>query len=112
MVGDGGGTSQFVHIEDVAEATTAAMTRGAPGVYNITDDDPAPMREWLPEYANALGAPTPRRVPLWLARLVVGRFIAMQGTEMRGASNEKAKRELDWKPRYASWRQGFREALG
>ena len=112
IVGDGGGMSQFIHIDDVVESTIAAMTRGPRGVYNVTDDDPAPMREWLPEYAKALGAPPPRHVPLWLARLVVGRFIAMQGTEMRGASNEKAKRELDWKPRYASWREGFREALG
>jgi nucleoside-diphosphate-sugar epimerase len=112
IVGDGGAMSQFVHVDDVAEATIAAMTRGAPGVYNITDDDPAPMREWLPEYAKALGAKPPWHVPVWLAKLLVGEFMAAQATSMRGASNEKAKRELDWKPKYSSWREGFQTSLG
>jgi nucleoside-diphosphate-sugar epimerase len=112
IVGNGGAMSQFVHVDDVAEATIAAMTGGGSGVYNITDDDPAPMREWLPEYARALGAKPPRRVPVWLAKFLVGGFLAAQATQMRGASNEKAKRELDWKPRYASWREGFQTALG
>jgi 2-alkyl-3-oxoalkanoate reductase len=112
IVGNGGAMAQFVHVDDVAEATIAAMTRGTAGVYNITDDDPAPMREWLPDYARALGAKPPRHVPVWLARLLTNSFLATQATQMRGASNEKAKRELDWKPRYASWREGFQTALG
>jgi nucleoside-diphosphate-sugar epimerase len=112
IVGDGEARAQFIHVDDAAEATIAAMTNGAPGVYNLADDDPGPMREWLPVYAEAVGAKPPRRVPAWLARLVVGSFLAAQAGEMRGASNEKAKRELDWKPRYASWREGFRIALG
>jgi nucleoside-diphosphate-sugar epimerase len=112
IVGSGGAISQFVHVEDVAEATIAAMTNGGPGVYNITDDDPVPMREWLPEYARVLGAKPPRRAPLWLAKLLVGEFMTVQATTMRGASNEKAKRELNWKPKYASWREGFNTALG
>jgi nucleoside-diphosphate-sugar epimerase len=111
LVGDGGGVSSFVHIDDVVEATVAAL--GAlPGIYNVTDDDPAPAREWLPAYAEALGASPPRRVPTWLARIVAGRYAAYVMTELRGASNEKAKRELGWTPRHPSWRQGFREALG
>jgi nucleoside-diphosphate-sugar epimerase len=112
VIGDGAARTQFVHVDDVAAATIAAMTNGRPGVYNITDDDPAPMREWLPQYAKALGAKPPFRAPEWLARLATNRFVVMQATRMRGASNEKAKRELDWKPKYASWREGFRTALG
>ena len=111
LVGEGTGRAQFVHVDDVAEATIAAMTNGGPGIYNITDDDPGPMREWLPAYANALGAKPPRHVPVWLARMFAGDFIVNQATVMRGASNEKAKRELNWKPRYATWREGFRTAL-
>lgn len=111
-VGDGGGIHSFVHVEDVAEATIAAIHRGSPGVYNICDDDPAPMREWLPFYAQLLGAKPPRRIPRWLAKLIVGKFAVIQATEVRGASNDKAKGELDWKPKYASWRLGFRTALG
>lgn len=112
VVGRGRGVYSFVHIDDVAEATIAAMQRGEPGVYNVTDDDPAPMAEWLPVYAEALGAKPPRRVPNWLASLFAGRYTTYMATELRGASNEKAKRELDWRPRRPSWRQGFREALG
>jgi nucleoside-diphosphate-sugar epimerase len=111
LVGDGGGVSSFVHIDDVVEATVAAL--GAPrGIYNVTDDDPAPAREWLPAYAEALGASPPRRVPTWLARIVAGRYAAYLMTELHGASKAKAKRELGWTPRHPSWRQGFREALG
>jgi nucleoside-diphosphate-sugar epimerase len=98
-------------VDDAASATVAALVEGAPGVYNVVDDDPAPMREWLPSFADALGARPPRRVPLWLARLAAGEQ-ARWATSMRGASNEKAKRELGWKPRYGSWRVGFREGLG
>ena len=89
-----------------------SLERGAPGVYNVVDDEPAPLREWLPVYAEALGARPPRRVPTLLARLVAGRFAVAFATALRGASNAKAKRELGWQPRYPSWRSGFREALG
>src|SRR5207248_8503534 len=85
----------------------AAPGRGPRG-HNITDDDPAPMREWLPEYARAIGAPPPQRIPVWLARLIGGGFLVMQATAIRGASNEKAKHDLAWKPIYSSWREGFR----
>lgn len=112
IVGPGTGTFSFVHVEDAAGATVAALERGGPGIYNVVDDEPAPMHEWLPVYAEALGAKPPLRVPFWLARLAAGRSVATTAVEMRGASNAKAKRELGWAPRYASWRQGFREALG
>jgi 2-alkyl-3-oxoalkanoate reductase len=112
IVGKGTGVFPFIHIDDVVEATILAMERGAPGAYNVTDDDPAEMREWLPAYAEALGAKPPRRVPKWLARLAAGRFTTLMATELRGASNAKAKRELGFEPRWPSWRQGFREALG
>jgi nucleoside-diphosphate-sugar epimerase len=112
IVGDGSAVWSFVHVDDVAAATVAALDRGAPGVYNVTDDDPAPAREWIPAYAEALGAKRPRRVPTLLVRMVAGRYAAFLATEMRGSSNEKAKRELGFEPRWPSWRQGFREALG
>ena len=111
IVGDGGGVFSFVHVDDAAAATIAALEEGAPGVYNIVDDDPAPMRDWLPVLADALGAKPPRRVPLWLAKLVSGQQ-ASWAVALRGGSNEKAKRELGWRPRYATWRVGFREGLG
>jgi nucleoside-diphosphate-sugar epimerase len=111
IVGPGTGTFSFLHIEDAAGATVAALERGAPGVYNVVDDEPAPLREWLPDFAEALGAKPPRRVPVWLAKLVAGSSTAAMATQLRGASNAKAKRELGWQPRYPSWRQGFREAL-
>jgi nucleoside-diphosphate-sugar epimerase len=111
VIGPGTGVSSFIHVEDAAAATVAALSRGAPGIYNVTDDEPAPVHEWLPVYAQALGAKPPRRAPTWLARLVGGRIAVMFGIELRGASNAKAKRELGWQPRYPSWRQGFREAL-
>jgi nucleoside-diphosphate-sugar epimerase len=112
IVGDGGGISSFVHIEDAAAATAIAVERGRPGVYNIVDDEPAPVREWLPELARALDAKPPRRIPRWLGRLLAGETATVMMTEVRGASNEKAKRELGWTPRYASWRQGFAQGLG
>lgn len=111
IVGDGGGVFSFVHVEDAAAATAAALERGAPGVYNVCDDEPAPLREWLPVYAAALGAKPPRRVPAWLARLVAGAAMAEAALEMRGAANAKAKRELGWQPAHPSWRQGFAESL-
>jgi len=112
IVGGGEGVTSFIHVEDAAGATVAALDRGAPGIYNVTDDEPALMREWLPVYAEAIGAKPPRRVPVWLARIATGKAGAMFGTQLRGASNAKAKRELDWQPSFPSWRQGFREALG
>ena len=112
IVGDGGGVTSHVHIEDAAAATVAAVDHGQPGIYNVVDDDPAPVREWLPVLASALGAKPPRRVPRWLARLLAGEVATAMMTEARGASNEKAKRELGWQLRYPSWRQGFAEGLG
>jgi nucleoside-diphosphate-sugar epimerase len=110
IVGEGTGIFSLVHIEDAAAAAIAALERGA-GIYNICDDEPATQAELLPAYAEALGAKPPRRVPVWLAGLIAGRQAARLATRLEGASNEKAKRELGWKPRYRSWRQGFREAL-
>jgi nucleoside-diphosphate-sugar epimerase len=112
IVGEGAGVFSYIHVEDAASATVAALERGAPGVYNIVDDDPAPTREWLPAFAEALGAKPPLRVPLWLAKAISGNNAEMAARGMRGASNAKAKRELGWTPRYASWRQGFRDGLG
>jgi 2-alkyl-3-oxoalkanoate reductase len=111
IVGDGGGIWSFVEIADAASATLAALERGAPGIYNIVDDDPAPMRDWLPALAVAAGAKPPRRVPRWLGRLAAGDAIATMATESRGASNAKAKRELGWQPATPSWRQGFPAVL-
>jgi 2-alkyl-3-oxoalkanoate reductase len=112
IVGDGGGVWSHVHIEDAAAATAIAVERGRPGIYNIVDDEPAPVREWLPVLARALGAKPPRRIPRWLGRLLAGETATAMMTDVRGASNAKAKRELGWQPRYASWRQGFAEGLG
>ena len=110
MIGRGEGVFSFIHVDDAAAATVAAVEDGAPGIYNVVDDDPAAQCEWLPVYADAIGAKPPRRVPLWLVRLVAGRAVAGLAQGLRGASNAKAKRELDWQPRWPSWRQGFREA--
>jgi nucleoside-diphosphate-sugar epimerase len=112
IVGDGGGVWSHIHIEDAAAATAVAVERGSPGIYNIVDDEPALVRDWLPVLASALGAKPPRRIPRWLGRLAAGETAALMMTDVRGASNEKAKRELGWKPRYASWRQGFAQGLG
>jgi len=111
VVGKGTGTFSFVHVEDAAAAFVAAIDHGPPGVYNVVDDEPAPLHEWVPFYAELLGAKPPRRVPLWLARLAAGKDLASAAIEMRGASNAKAKRELDWEPAHPSWRQGLRQAL-
>jgi nucleoside-diphosphate-sugar epimerase len=112
VVGPGTGMFSFLHVEDAAGATLAALERGGAGVYNVADDEPARLSEWLPVYAEALGAKPPRRVPVWLAKLVAGSSVAASAVELRGASNAKAKRELGWEPRHPSWREGFRAALG
>jgi 2-alkyl-3-oxoalkanoate reductase len=112
VVGDGGGVWSFVHIDDVAGATVAALERGAPGIYNVVDDEPATVAEWLPALAEAIGAPPPRHVPALAARLAAGVHGVAMMTEIRGASNAKARRELGWQPRHPSWREGFRTALG
>ena len=107
LIGAGTGVWSVVHIRDAARATALAVTTGAPGVYNIVDDDPAPVAEWLPFLAARLGAKPPRRLPSWLARLLVGEHAVVMMNSIRGASNAKARAELGWKPEYPSWRQGF-----
>jgi len=109
IVGDGGGYFSWIHLDDAAAATVLAIEHGGPAIYNITDDEPAPLREWLPMLADALGAKPPRHAPVWLARLIAGEVAVTMGTDARGASNAKAKRELGWTLRYPSWRQGFVE---
>jgi nucleoside-diphosphate-sugar epimerase len=110
VVGDGGGVWSFVHIEDAADATVAAVEHGRRGVYNIVDDEPAPVAQWLPALASTLGAKPPHRVPRAVGRLLAGEPLAVMMTEVRGASNAKARRELGWEPSHPSWRQGFAEA--
>jgi nucleoside-diphosphate-sugar epimerase len=112
VVGSGAGVWSFIHIEDAAAATVAAVEHGARGIYNIVDDDPAPVAEWLPAAAAALGGKPPRRLPRWVGRIAAGEAAAVMMTEVRGASNDKAKRELGWTPRYSSWREGFANGLG
>ena len=112
IIGNGHGVWSFVHIDDVAMATLTAIERGNQGLYNVVDDDPALVSEWLPALAAAVGAKPPYHAPAWLGRLLAGDAAVAIMTEVRGASNAKAKRELGWKPRYTSWRQGFLEGLG
>jgi nucleoside-diphosphate-sugar epimerase len=107
IVGEGGGVSSFIHLDDAAAATVIALEHDGPAIYNIVDDEPAPLYEWLPVLADALGAKPPRRFPVWLAQRFAGEAMVMMATEARGASNAKAKRELGWTLRYPSWRQGF-----
>ncbi len=111
IVGNGKGVWSFIHIDDAAQATLAAVERGSPGIYNIVDDDPAPVLEWLPELAAAIGAPPPHHVPAFVGRLAVGEQGVVAMTDIRGASNAKAKRQLGWKPIWSSWREGFRGGL-
>ncbi len=108
VVGGGTGIWSFIEITDAAAATIAAVGHGAPGIYNVVDDDPAPVAEWLPYLAQVAGAKPPLRVPAWLGRLLAGEFVVAQMTTSRGSSNQKARKELGWVPRYASWREGFR----
>jgi nucleoside-diphosphate-sugar epimerase len=112
IIGSGGGVWSFIHIDDAAAATVAALQRGAPGAYNVVDDEPALVSEWIPALAEALGAPRPVRVPALIARPLAGSYGVMTMTEAQGASNQLAKRELDWRPAHPSWREGFRSALG
>jgi 2-alkyl-3-oxoalkanoate reductase len=110
VIGDGVGVLSWIHLDDAAAATVRALDHDGPAIYNIVDDEPAPMHEWLPALAVALGAKPPRHIPVWLARLIAGEAAVLMGTEARGASNAKAKRELGWTPEhYPSWRQGFAE---
>jgi 2-alkyl-3-oxoalkanoate reductase len=112
IIGIGGGIWSFTHIQDAAQAAVAALDCGTPGIYNIVDDEPAPVALWLPYLASAIGARPPLRVPAWLARPVIGEGGVSMMTQARGASNAKAKRELEWQPEYPSWRRGFVEGLG
>jgi nucleoside-diphosphate-sugar epimerase len=111
IVGGGAGVWSFIHVDDAARATVAALERGRPGAYNIVDDDPAPVAQWIPALAAALGAPTPMRVPAFIARVAAGSYGVATMTRGQGARNELAKRELGWRPVYPSWREGFRTAL-
>jgi nucleoside-diphosphate-sugar epimerase len=110
LVGDGGGVWSFIHVADAAEATVAAVEHGSRGIYNVVDDDPAPVAEWLPALTRMLSGKKPRRVPSFIVRLAAGEFAVLMMTEARGASNAKAKRELGWHPAHPSWRQGFEAA--
>jgi nucleoside-diphosphate-sugar epimerase len=112
IVDGGDGMTSFVHLDDAAAATVLAIESDVVGVYNVVDDEPAAGRDWLPAMAEVLGVKPPRHVPRWLARLVAGEAVAVMGTEARGASNAKAKRELGWVLRYPTWRTGFAAALG
>jgi nucleoside-diphosphate-sugar epimerase len=112
VVGNGAGMWSFIHIEDAATATVAAIEHGKRGIYNVVDDEPAPVSVWLPAAAETLGAKPPWRLPRWLGRIAAGEAATVMMTEVRGASNEKAKRELGWSPRYRTWREGFARGLG
>jgi nucleoside-diphosphate-sugar epimerase len=112
VVGSGAGVWSFVHVDDAATATLAAIERGAPGIYNVVDDDPAPARDWLPALAAAAGAKPPRHLPRWLGRIAAGEAIVALMTEIRGASNAKVRRELSWAPAHPSWREGFPAVVG
>jgi 2-alkyl-3-oxoalkanoate reductase len=107
IIGEGSGIWSWIHLDDAAAATTLALEHTGPAIYNIVDDDPAAVRDWLPALAEALGAKPPRHIPTWFARLLAGEAVVAMATEARGASNAKAKRELGWKPRHTSWREGF-----
>jgi nucleoside-diphosphate-sugar epimerase len=111
VMGDGAGVWSFVHVDDAARATALAIHRGAPGVYNVADDEPAPVSDWLPELAAALGAKPPRHVPTWVGRIAGGEVGVSMMTRIRGASNARAKRELGWRLAYPTWREGFRTGL-
>jgi 2-alkyl-3-oxoalkanoate reductase len=109
VIGGGTGIWSFTEVTDAAAATLAAVEHGAPGVYNIVDDDPAPVADWLPYLAQVAGAKPPLRLPAWLGGILAGELVVAQMTTVRGSSNAKARKELGWAPRYASWREGFRD---
>jgi nucleoside-diphosphate-sugar epimerase len=111
IVGDGAGIWSFIHVQDAAQATLVAISRGSPGIYNVVDDEPAPVSTWLPFLAGALGAKPPRKLPVWLGKLVIGDGGVTMMTKIRGGSNAKAKREFNWQPTFATWRRGFVEGL-
>ncbi|MGH8869924.1 MAG: NAD-dependent epimerase/dehydratase family protein [Actinomycetes bacterium] len=111
IVGDGAGVWSWTHLDDAAAATVAGVEHGRRGIYNVVDDEPAPVSEWLPYLAEAVGARPPMRVPVWLGRLAAGQVTVQWMTEARGSSNDKAKRELDWRPTWSTWRDGFRLGL-
>jgi nucleoside-diphosphate-sugar epimerase len=111
ILGDGQGIWSWIHVHDAAAATVSAVERGSPGIYNIVDDEPASVSEWLPYLANVVGAKPPLHIPVWLGRLIAGEVTARWMTEARGASNAKAKRELGLQLKWPSWRQGFRDGL-
>jgi len=111
IVGRGNGVWSWLHIDDAARATVAAVEQGETGIYNIVDDEPAPVADWLPALAAAAGAKPPRHIPAWLARLAIGKHGIVLMNEVRGASNQKAKRELGWQPLWPSWRSGFQDVL-
>jgi nucleoside-diphosphate-sugar epimerase len=112
IVGDGAGIWSFIHMQDVARATVAAISHGEPGIYNIVDDEPAPVSTWVPALAEAVGAKPPYKVPVWLGKLIIGEGGVSMMTKIRGGSNAKAKRALGWQPIYPSWRRGFVEGIG
>jgi len=111
VIGSGAGVWSFLHVDDAATATVTAVDRGAAGIYNVTDDDPAAAAQWLPEVARVIGAKPPRRIPMWLGRLAAGEAGVSLMTQIRGASNAKTRRELDWQPAWGSWRDGFARGL-
>ncbi|HEY8452527.1 MAG: NAD(P)-dependent oxidoreductase [Micromonosporaceae bacterium] len=111
VVGAGTGVWSFIHVADAVSATVAAVERGTPGIYNVVDDEPAPVAEWLPYLARVTGAPRPLRIPVWLARPLIGEMGVRMMTSVRGSSNAKARSELDWTPAFPSWREGFRTGL-
>lgn len=111
IIGNGAGVWSWTHVDDAAAATVAALEGGKAGIYNVVDDDPAAVSEWLPYLAEVLGAKPPMRLPVWLGRLLASEVVVRMMTEARGASNGKAKRELDWQPTWRSWREGFRHGL-
>jgi nucleoside-diphosphate-sugar epimerase len=111
IAGNGGGMFSFIHVDDAARATLRAVEGNETGAFNIVDDEPALLREWLPYYADVLGGPYPQKVPVWKARVFVGKYGIYYATQQRGASNKKAKEQLGWAPKYKSWREGFRKSL-